>query len=123
LIPFWQLQLYFEGVGENPDFYPDLFETLRKQGVNPHQSGRRSNVDRNPAVHQLNFIKTACIVSKVDLSDFFDQYGFFYVGELEYDDYGKYNYKMTQEMVDQCKSDIANMKLPKPKVDLTTLRD
>ncbi|MCH5598594.1 M60 family metallopeptidase [Niabella ginsengisoli] len=32
LIPFWQLQLYFTGAGNNPDFYPDLFEAFRKQG-------------------------------------------------------------------------------------------
>lgn len=132
LIPFWQLQLYFEGVGENPGFYPDLFETFRKQVANVRPSGRRANTnwaadrlrgERNPAVHQLNFIKTACEVSKVDLTDFFDKYGFFYVGELEYDDYGKYKYAMTQEMVDKCKSQIAALNLPKPKIDITTLKD
>lgn len=132
LIPFWQLQLYFEGQGQNPDFYPDLFEAFRKQAANIRPSGRRANTnwaadrmngERNPAVHQLNFIKTACEVSKVDLTDFFDKYGFFYVGELEYDDYGKYRYQMTQEMVDKCKEAILAMNLPKPKVDISILED
>lgn len=132
LIPFWQLQLYFEGIGQNPDFYADLFESFRRQALNKRLPGKRSNsswasdrfgTESNPAVHQLNFVKTACEVSKVDLTDFFDKYGFFYVGELEFDDYGKYKYKMTQEMVDNCKREIASLNLSKPKVDISTLRD
>lgn len=132
LVPFWQLQLYFEGAGNNPDFYPDLFETLRNQNSNNSPSRQRIRerwgkeatvVERNPAVHQLNFIKTACQVSKTDLTEFFDQYGFFYVGEMKYDDYGDYEYKMTQEMVDACKSAIKAMNLAKPKLDISTLTD
>ncbi|WP_409151531.1 M60 family metallopeptidase [Sphingobacterium sp. BS-2] len=132
LVPFWQLQLYFEGEGQNPDFYPDLFETLRKQNTNNSPSRQKIRerwgreavvVERNPAVHQLNFIKTACEVSKTDLTDFFDQYGFFYVGEMKYDDYGNYEYKMTQQMVDEVKNAIKSMNLAKPKLDITTLAD
>lgn len=132
LVPFWQLQLYFEGEGNNPDFYPDLFEAFRKQGeaLSQNKPKRRGNWasdrfigERNPAVHQLNFIKTACKVSKVDLTEFFDQYGFFYVGELTYDDYGPYTYIMTQEMVDECKAQIKAMNLPQPRVEISTLRD
>lgn len=130
LIPFWQLQLYFEGIGKQPDFYADLFEAFRQQNsVKPSRRRRsdwssdRTMGERNPAVHQLNFVKTACEVAKIDLTDFFDKYGFFYIGTLEYDDYGKYTYTMTQEMVDECKKAIKNMNLSQPKVDLTMLRD
>lgn len=129
LVPFWQLQLYFEGEGQNPDFYPDLFEEFRKQETARGTSrtgdwaSDRRRGERNPAVHQLNFVKTACEIAKVDLTDFFSKYGFFYVGKLEYDDYGKYTYNMTQEMVDKCLSGIKALNLPKPKIDITTLRD
>ncbi|WP_160069926.1 M60 family metallopeptidase [Sphingobacterium bovisgrunnientis] len=129
LVIFWQLQLYFEGVGQNADFYPDLFEAFRKQEAARGTSrtgdwaSDRRRGERNPAVHQLNFVRTACEVAKVDLTDFFSKYGFFYVGTLEYDDYGKYTYKMTQEMVDKCLADIKALNLPKPKIDITTLRD
>jgi hypothetical protein len=132
LIPFWQLQLYFEGQGNNPDFYPDLFEAFRLQAEESRPAGRRlrSNWaqdrlrgERNPAVHQLNFVKTACEVSKIDLTDFFDKYGFFYVGEFEINDYGNYTYAMTQEMVDKCKQAIKSMNLEKPKVDISSLKD
>ena len=131
LVPFWQLQLYFTGAGNNPDFYPDLFEAFRKQG-NPERRGQRGTRragggwgDRgeNPAFYQLNFVKTACEVGKTDLTDFFDKYGFFYVGKFNYDDYGSYNYDMTQEMADKCRAEIKAMNLPKPKVDLVTLED
>lgn len=132
LIPFWQLQLYFEGVGNNPDFYLDLFEAFRQQAQTEQLNtrGRRGGswaaerlAASNPAVYQLNFVKKACEVSKTDLTDFFDKYGFFYVGEFELNDYGKYRYEMTQEMVDECKSAIKSMNLPQPKIDITTLTD
>lgn len=132
LVPFWQLQLYFESAGNNPDFYPDLFEAFRQQYLKAANNSRRNRAnwnpmnnqqERNPAVHQLNFIKTACEVSKTDLTDFFDQYGFFFVGNMKYNDYGDYNYEMTQEMVDSCKAAIKAMNLPKPKVDISSLTD
>ncbi|WP_257666796.1 M60 family metallopeptidase [Parapedobacter tibetensis] len=130
LVPFWQLQLYFSGAGGNPDFYPDLFEAFRTEGTGDHASGRRSRRtggwgDRgsNPAQYQLTFVKTACKIGKVDLTEFFDQYGFFYVGDFDYNDYGNYSYSMTQEMVDTCKAEIKAMNLPKPTVDISKLSD
>lgn len=129
LVPFWQLHLYFTGVGENPDFYPDLFERFREQNMaqqNASQNRRgRGWGDRgsNPAEHQLHFVKTVCEVSQTDLTAFFDQYGFFYVGEFEFQDYGSYTYKMTQEMVDTCREEIAAMGFKKPEVDISTLKD
>lgn len=126
LVPFWQLQLYFESIGENSDFYADLFEELRRQAAKQqehHTSSGRRRAERNPAIHQLNFIKTACKVSQVDLTDFFEKYGFFYVGRMEYEDYGRYVYEMTQEMVDKCLQEIKAMNLPKPKVDISSLTD
>lgn len=130
LVPFWQLQLYFAGQGNQPDFYPDLFEAFRKQGNaerasqrGMRRSGGWGDRGNNPATYQLNFVKTACEVSKTDLTDFFDKYGFFYVGQFEFGDYGNYRYDLTQEMADKCRAEIKAMNLPKPTVDLTTLED
>lgn len=130
LVPFWQLQLYFSGAGNYKDFYPDLFEAFRKQGAAERPAGRGlrrgggwGDRGNNPANYQLNFVKTACKIGKTDLTDFFNQYGFFYVGKFEFGDYGNYNYEMTQQMVDECKKEIAAMNLPKPKVDLISLED
>lgn len=129
LVPFWQLQLYFSGKGYNPNFYPDLFEKFRQQAAQEAGQNRRARrgnyMDRgqNPAVYQLNFVKTVCEIGKVDLTEFFDKYGFFYVGTLEYDDYGKFKYEMTEEMVLECKAAIRQMNLPKPANDLSLLED
>ena len=130
LVPFWQLQLYFAGTGGYKDFYPDLFEAFRKQGEAERKangtntrSGGWGARGRNPATYQLNFVKTACEVSKVDLTEFFDKYGFFHVGNFEFGDYGNYKYELTQAMADECRAAIKAMNLPKPKVDLTTLED
>lgn len=129
LVPFWQLQLYFSGPGNYKDFYPDLFEFFRdhnfsqKKKDQKFKKNQRDSRGNNPAIYQLNFIKTACEVGNTDLTDFFDKYGFFYVGSFTINDYGNYNYNMTQEMVDKCKADIKAMNLPKPKVDPTALRD
>lgn len=128
LVPFWQLHLYFSRIAGNPDFYPDLFEAFRQQGAREQgarrpRSGGWSDRGANPAPYQLNFVKTACEVSQTDLTEFFDQYGFFTVGSFEYDDYGPYRYEMTQEMVDECRAAIAAMNLPKPTTDISRLMD
>lgn len=137
LVPFWQLQLYFGGAGNMPDFYARLHEVFRLQAAEDlntptgkdNRSSRRNGNDwgdrggKNPAEYQLNFVKQACVAGKTDLTDFFDRYGFFWVGELKYNDYGNYHYSMTQKMVDECKAEIKAMNLPQPKIDLTTLTD
>ncbi|NGM62042.1 hypothetical protein G5B30_08960 [Sphingobacterium sp. SGG-5] len=119
LVPLWQLQIYFTTVGNNPNFYPDLFETFRQQSA----EHAIQNPDRNPAIYQLNFVRKACEVSKVDLTEFFDKYGFFKVGTFHVKDYRSAQYTMTKEMVDECKEAILAMQLPKPSVDITMLTD
>ena len=121
LVPFWQLELYFSQNGHK-DFYADLHEELRKNA----NTGGDNWGDRGKtkvAEYQLNFVETVCKVAKVDLTDFFDKWGFFYVGKFEMNDYGKFTYLMTQEMVDATKKKIKDMNLPQPKNDLTTYED
>lgn len=118
LVPFWQLQLYFAGAGKQPDFYADLHEAFRQQ-TDEGGRGHRKKV----AEYQLNFVKQACKVSKTDLTEFFDKWGFFHIGKFEMNDYGKYTYEMTPEMVAACKTEVKAMNLPKPIVDMTMLED
>lgn len=134
LVPFWQLQLFFASEkGGYPDFYPDLYETLRHT-VDENPSLKKLNRRTGLSKFQLNFVKKACQVSKTDLTEFFDKWGFFYVGKFSTKDIATYNnsytYTMTQAQVDACKAEIAVMKLPKPKdkttgldFDLTQLQD
>lgn len=116
LVPFWQLHLYFTEQG-NPDFYPDLMIALRQQ--EPLGGGNRNK----DYLNMLEFCRLACQVSQTDLTEFFERWGFFYVGEIDVNDYGLYLYNVTQEDVDRAKISIAAMKLPKPKKDITMMED
>ena len=62
-------------------------------------------------------------MSKLDLTDFFDKWGFFWVGELTVKDYRTYNYTITQAMVDETKAYIANKQYKKPADDITLIED
>ena len=73
--------------------------------------------------NQFEFVKICCDVAKLDLTDFFDKWGFFYVGEIKVNDYGMYRYKITQPMVDDCKSYIARKTYKRPATDITRTED
>jgi len=114
LVPFWQLHLYFARHG-HPDFYADVMETLRH---------RPSAGAKNDAIlNQFEFIKIACDITQTDLTDFFEKWGFFYVGTIAMKDYGTYNYTITQQMVDETKASIAKKNYKKPATDITLMED
>jgi type 1 glutamine amidotransferase len=114
LVPLWQLHLYFSRHGR-PDFYADVMEEMRRRP----DAGSGSDSIRN----QLEFTKICCDVAKLDLTDFFDQWGFYWVGDLDVGDYGSYHYKITRQMVDEVKSDIAKKHYSKPAEDVTRTED
>jgi hypothetical protein len=114
LVPFWQLHLYFTRHGR-PDFYADVMEEMRRRP----DAGTGNNAIRN----QFEFIKIACDVTKTDLTDFFDKWGFFWVGELKVGDYGNYKYTITQQMVDETKAYIAKQQYKKPAEDISLTED
>lgn len=114
LVPFWQLHLYFTENGY-PDFYPDVMEQMRNQ---PHSGTGDDSIN-----NMFEFIKIASDIAKTDLTEFFEKWGFFYVGDVAIQDYANYNFTITQQMVDETKSYIANKNYPKPKSDITLIED
>lgn len=116
LVPFWQLYLYFKEQGYE-DFYPDLMIAMRKQ------SPLGGNSPNKNYLNMLEFCRLACVVSKTDLTDFFQRWGFFYVGEINIVDYSRSSYQVTQNEIDTLKNEIAKMNFPKPKIDITTLEN
>jgi hypothetical protein len=114
LVPFWQLHLYFSRNGR-PDFYADVMEELRRRT----DAGSGDDSIRN----QFEFVKICCDVAQLDLTDFFERWGFFWVGELTVEDYDKYHYTITQQMVDDAKSQIAKRQYTKPAADITLTED
>ena len=114
LVPFWQLFLYFEKNGK-PDFYADVMEQMR---LRPN-AGRGNDSIKN----QFEFVKICCDVSGVDLTDFFGKWGFFWVGEMELNDYRKYKYSISQKMVDETIEYVKSKGYPKPEDDITLVED
>jgi hypothetical protein len=112
LVPFWQLHLHFSHNGR-PDFYADVMEEMRHR--------LDAGVGDASIKNQFEFVKICCDVAKLDLTDFFDKWGFFWVGEVTVNDYGKYHYTITQQMVDDAKSYVARKNYPKPAVDLSLI--
>uniref|UniRef100_S0DFS6 Carbohydrate binding module family 32 protein n=1 Tax=termite gut metagenome TaxID=433724 RepID=S0DFS6_9ZZZZ len=103
LVPFWQLKLYMHDALGNEDFYKDVYEAVR---VNP-----------DPATDgdcQMEFVKIACDAAKLDLTEFFEAWGFLTPISIEIDDYGKGTLTITQAMVDATKASIAAKGYPKP---------
>ena len=90
LVPFWQLHLFFTKHG-NPDFYADVMEEMRKRP----EAGRGND----SILNQFQFIRICCDVGKVDLTDFFEQWGFFRTGEIKLKDYRNYRFVVTPEIV------------------------
>lgn len=114
LVPFWQLHLYFSRHGR-PEFYADVMEQMRCRP----DAGTGNQSIRN----QFEFVKLCCEVGRLDLTDFFEQWGFFWVGELPVKDYGSFRFNVTQEMVDAVKAEIAKNNYPKPAEDLTRIEE
>jgi hypothetical protein len=114
LVPFWQLHLYFSRHGR-PDFYADVMEEMRRRP----DAGKGNDSIRN----QFEFVKICCEVGKLDLTEFFEEWGFFWVGELTVNDYGRYRYVITQTMVDETKASIAQKKYQKPAEDLALIEE
>jgi hypothetical protein len=78
VVPLWQLQLYF-GVARrgNPDFYADIFHKVRQTDESGLSNGRL----------QLNFMRNACDVAKLDLTHFFTRIGMLVPIDRNLDDY------------------------------------
>ena len=120
LVPFWQLQLYFGDVlGRTPQmqedlggFYPDVYEYIRK---NPNLSYGES---------QANFAYVASLCAGMDLTDFFEKWG--YLHEIDIyvsDNTTSGQLTVTKEYADDVRARIAALNLPRPEVALEYITD
>ena len=69
------------------------------------------------------FARICCDVGKTDLTDFFEKWGFFHVGEIKLHDYRDYHFVVTSEMVEETRKYIAGKNYKKPAKDLTLIED
>lgn len=109
LVPFWQLKLYMHDVLGKTDFYKDVYETVR---LNPNPKAEYgSSAD---GMCQLEFTKIVSEISGLDMTEFFEDWGFFKPISYIINDYGNADFTVTQTAIDATKAAIADMKLPKP---------
>lgn len=67
---YWQLYLYFHEAKKDTTFYPRLFEYLRDKPLSTTSSV-------NGKFNQLRFAEACCEIAQMDLSEFFEAWGFF----------------------------------------------
>lgn len=113
LVPFWQLYLYFEKNGYT-DYYADIWHEMRKHPL------RAAGEEHK---YMFDFIKIASDIGKTDLTDFFQSWGFFKVGDYEIDDYGIYKFSITKKEVNEIKEYIKSKEYLKPNEDITLIED
>jgi len=94
----WQLFNYYHRCGYMTDFWPEMFKALRETRI----------VESDPGAGQMLFAKTACKVANEDLTEFFEMWGFFKpVNNQKLEQYGTWNYNVTQSMIDDTKAYMA----------------
>ena len=96
---YFQLFLYFHAAGKDTTFYPRLFEKLRYDRLNGWVTpNSRDELDANgyyigsvdAKYDQLKFAEACCEIAQMDLSEFFEAWGFFvpmkngYVGDYSH---------------------------------------
>ena len=104
LVPLWQIQLYFSKVKGNKDFYKDIYEQARKE--------YDSDMKKSDGQVQLDFVRKASISAGMDLTDFFDKWGFFRLMDQNVMDYSNKRIVISSADVSSAKSKIALLGLP-----------
>ncbi|MFI3243123.1 MAG: M60 family metallopeptidase [Akkermansia sp.] len=103
----YSFYLYFHKLGINPDFYPDLFESLR-------QSPLRYTNDKVAEAH-IQWYERICNSAKIDFTEDFETFNWFVPCDISAHQYGDYRFHLTQGMADDAKARIAAKNYPKPK--------
>lgn len=116
LIPFWQLKLYLCDALGKKDFYKDLYEHYRTHPDLNSSIGTHG-------IYQLDFVKNACNIAQLDLTEFFEKWGFLTPIDTVIDDYGNYAFTITQKQINNVKSEIALKGYSKPGKDFTKITD
>lgn len=106
LVPFWQLKLYLMDALGKSDFYKDLYEYMRNQDT---------SLATGQGYYQLDFVRACCRIANLDLTEFFEQWGFLTAIDSTISDYTTGTFIITQAEIDALKAEIAAANYPKPK--------
>lgn len=109
----WQLWNYYHRCGVKADFWQTLFKLLRENANRVPES--------DPGRKQMVFAKLACRAANADLTEFFDQWGFFVPVNTQIEQYGTFNYVVTGAMINEAKEYMSQF--PKPAHALQYIED
>ncbi|MBR5593657.1 MAG: M60 family metallopeptidase [Bacteroidaceae bacterium] len=102
---FFQLYLYFHAAGKDTTFYPRLFEALRHDRLNKGPQDNSWIFQTQAVEDQLKFAVKCCEIAQMDLSEFFEAWGFFVPMEnTAIGDYSNYNVNLTKEEADSVRA-------------------
>ncbi|MDE6535596.1 MAG: M60 family metallopeptidase [Muribaculaceae bacterium] len=108
----WQLWNYYHRVLKDEKFFGRVFQNMRKLGMTETE---------NCGKKQLEFAVACSEAAGEDLTDFFEAWGFFKAHNSVVSQYGTYDYKVTQAMIENAKMRMS--KYPKPKHALEYIED
>ena len=115
LVPFWQLKLYMIDVLKKENFYHDLYEYFRTYDY------EALNADKyTQGVYQLDFVRQVCRISRLNMLDFFEKWGFLTPIDADINDYSKARFTITEGQITALKDEVnkQNYKMPHPEVHL-----
>lgn len=99
----WQLWNYYHRCGYKKDFWQTLFKLLREDRI----------VESDPGAAQLKFAMKASQAANENLTDFFEMWGFFEPVDATIEQYGTWNYRVTEAMIKEAKDFMAQFPAPK----------
>ena len=99
----WQLWNYYHRCGYKKDFWQTLFKLLREDRI----------VESDPGAAQLKFAMKASQAANENLTDFFEMWGFFEPVDATIEQYGTWNYRVTETMIKEAKDFMAQFPAPK----------
>ena len=99
----WQLWNYYHRCGYNPQFFPTLFKLMRDNRVST----------QDPGENQMMYARMACRAANENLTDFFERWGFFVPISMKVNQYGTYNYIVTDAMIKETKEFMKQFPAPK----------
>ncbi|MFK8376408.1 M60 family metallopeptidase [Capnocytophaga canimorsus] len=97
LVPFWQLNLYFSKVKDDPEFSVKLYDKIRAVQ-------QKSKIDDGE--YQVDFTKTVSDLTQTNLIPFFEKWGFYTPIDKEVDDYGTRRVVVTSNYANDIKQQI-----------------
>ncbi len=123
LVPFWQLELYYQSAGacknapelnfEYPGSYSGI-DYARWYGTVSELSRNTNSSGLTNGELILNFVKNTCDAVKEDLTTFFTKTGFLKPLDVTIDDYGIGQILISQNQIDQTVAYIQSKNYPQP---------